>query len=59
MIMVPALVSSMKPMTEEEIEEVFEMVDDGPDNDIIKRAKEFIVRYKRDKKINNIIDEKD
>jgi len=35
------------------------MVDDGPDNDIIKRAKEFIVRYKRDKKINNIINEKD
>lgn len=46
-------------LTAEEIEEVFEMVDDGPDNDIIKRAKEFIVRYKRDKKINNIINEKD
>ena len=37
---------------DDEIEEIFEMVDDGPDNDIIKRAKEFIVRYKRDKKIN-------
>jgi hypothetical protein len=35
------------------------MVEDGPDNDIIKKAKEFIVFYKRDKKIKNIIDEKD
>ena len=44
---------------DEELEEVIEMVEDGPDNDIIKKAKEFIVFYKRDKKIKNIIDEKD
>lgn len=46
-------------LDDEELEEVIEMVEDGPDNDIIKKAKEFIVFYKRDKKIKNIIDEKD
>ena len=44
---------------DEELEEVIEMVEEGPDNDIINKAKEFIVFYKRDKKIKNIIDEKD
>jgi hypothetical protein len=46
-------------LDDEELEEVIEIVEDGPDNDIIKKAKEFIVFYKRDKKIKNIIDEKD
>ena len=46
-------------LDDEELEEVIEMVEDGPDNDIIKKAKEFIISYKRDKKIKNIIDEKD
>ena len=46
-------------LDDEELEEVIEMVEDGPDNDIIKKSKEFIVFYKRDKKIKNIIDEKD
>ena len=46
-------------LDDDELEEVIEMVEDGPDNDIIKKAKEFIVFYKRDKKIKNIIDEKD
>ena len=42
---------------EEELEEVIEMVEDGPDNDIIKKAKEFIVFYKRDRKIDKIFNE--
>jgi hypothetical protein len=33
------------------------MVEDGPDNDIIKKAKEFIVFYKRDRKIDKIFNE--
>ena len=41
-------------LDDEELEEVIEMVD-GPDNDIIKKAKEFIVFYKRDRKIDKII----
>lgn len=45
--------------TEDEVEEIFEMVEDGPDNDIIDKAKEFIISYRRDKKIKNIINEKD
>jgi hypothetical protein len=44
---------------DEELEEVIEMVEEGPDNDIINKAKEFIIFYKRDRKIKNIIDEKD
>ena len=46
-------------LDDEELEEVIEMVEDGPNNDIIDKAKEFIISYKRDKKIKNIIDEKD
>ena len=42
-------------LTPEEIEEVIEMVEDGPDNDIVKSAKEFIVSYKRDKKIDKLL----
>ena len=42
-------------LDDEELEEVIEMVEDGPDNDIIKKAKEFIVFYKRDRKIDKII----
>jgi hypothetical protein len=49
-------------LDDEELEEVIEMVEDGPDNEfssqwktIIKRAKEFIVFYKRDRKIDKII----
>lgn len=40
----------------DELEEVFEMVEEGPqDNDIIKKAKEFITSYKRDKKIEKLL----
>jgi hypothetical protein len=46
-------------LDDEELEEVIEMVEDGPDNDIIKKAKEFIISYRRDKKIKNIIEEND
>ena len=42
-------------LDDEELEEVIEMVEDGPDNDIINKAKEFIVFYKRDRKIDKII----
>jgi hypothetical protein len=43
---------------EEELEEVFEMVEEGPqDNDIVKKAVEFIKSYKRDRKIKSIINE--
>lgn len=45
-------------LDDEELEEVIGMVEDGPDNDIIQKAKIFITSYKRDRKINNIIDEK-
>ena len=41
--------------TEDEVEEIFEMVEDGPDNDIINKAKEFIISYRRDKKIDKLI----
>jgi hypothetical protein len=40
---------------EEEIEEIFEMVDDVPDNDIVRKAKEFIVSYRRNKKIDKLL----
>ena len=42
---------------DDEIEEIFEMVEDGPDNDIINKAKEFIISYRRDNKINKIVNE--
>jgi len=41
-------------LDDEELEQVIEMVEDRLDNDIIKKAKEFIVFYKRDRKINKI-----
>ena len=44
-------------LDDEELEQVIEMVEDGLDNDIIKKAKEFIVFYKRDRKINKIFNE--
>ena len=51
-------------LDDEELEEVIEMVEDGPqlstklsNNDIIKKAKEFIVFYKRDRKIDKIFNE--
>jgi hypothetical protein len=45
-------------LTDDEVKEVFEMVEDGPeDNEIIQKALEFIKRYRRDKKIDNLIDE--
>ncbi len=45
-------------LTDDEVREVFEMVEDGPeDNEIIQKALEFIKRYRRDKKIDNLIDE--
>ncbi len=43
--------------TDDEVEEIFEMVEDGSDNDIIQKAKEFIISYRRDKKIKSIINE--
>ncbi len=47
-------------LTDDEVREVFEMVEDGPeDNEIIQKALEFIKRYRRDKNIKNIINEKD
>jgi hypothetical protein len=44
---------------EEELEGIFEMVEDGPDNNIINKAKEFITSYRRDIKIKNIIEKND
>jgi len=44
-------------LDDEELEQVIEMVEDRLDNDIIKKAKEFIVFYKRDRKINKIFNE--
>ena len=44
---------------DDELDDIFEMVEDGPDNEIINKAKEFITSYRRDKKIKNIINEKD
>jgi hypothetical protein len=41
--------------TDDEVEEIFEMVEDGPENDIIQKAKEFIISYRRDKKIDKLI----
>ena len=38
-------------LDDEELEQVIEMVEDGPDNEIIQKAKEFFISYKRDKKI--------
>ncbi len=47
-------------LEDNEVEEVFEMIEEGPqDNEIIKKAKDFIVSYRRDKKIKNIIEEND
>ena len=44
-------------LEDNEVEEVFEMVEEGPqDNDIINKAKEFITSYRRDKKIKKIIE---
>ena len=42
-------------LDDEELEEVIEMVEDGPDNDIIKKAKEFIKSYRRNQKIDKLI----
>ncbi len=41
--------------TDDEVEEIFEMVEDGSDNDIIQKAKEFIISYRRDMKIDKLI----
>jgi hypothetical protein len=42
-------------LDDEELEQVIEMVEDGPDNDIIKKAKEFIKSYRRNQKIDKLI----
>lgn len=49
---------------EEELKEIFEMVDESPQdtkvgiyNEIVQKAKEFIISYRRDKKIKSIINE--
>lgn len=42
-------------LDDEELEEVIEMVEDGPDNDIIKKAKEFLKSYRRNQKIDKLI----
>ena len=44
-------------LEDNEVEEVFEMVEEGArDNDIINKAKDFITSYRRDKKIKKIIE---
>lgn len=40
---------------EEELEDIFEMVEDVPENDIINKAKEFVISYRRDKKIEKLL----
>jgi hypothetical protein len=43
---------------EEELEEIFEMVEESPqDNETVRKALNFIVSYKRDRKIKSIINE--
>lgn len=42
-------------LDDEELEEVIEMVEDGPDNDIINKAKEFLKSYRRNQKIDKLI----
>ena len=43
-------------LEDDEIEEVFEMVEESPqDNDIVKKALEFIKSYKRNRKIEKLI----
>jgi hypothetical protein len=43
---------------EEELEGIFEMVEESPqDNEIVRIAKEFITSYRRDRKIKSIINE--
>jgi hypothetical protein len=43
-------------LEDDEVEEVFEMVEEGPqDNDIVKKAVEFIKSYKRNRKIEKLI----
>jgi len=43
-------------LDDDELEEVFEMVEEGPqENDIINKAKEFIISYRRDKKIEKLL----
>ena len=43
-------------LEDNEVEEVFEMVEEGPqDNDIVKKAVEFIKSYKRNRKIEKLI----
>ena len=42
-------------LDDEELEEVIEMVEDGPDNDIIKKAKEFLKSYRRNQKIDKLL----
>ena len=42
---------------EKELEEIFEIVEESPqeDNDIIKKSKEFIKYYRRNQKIDKLI----
>jgi len=43
-------------LEDDDVEEVFEMVEEGPqDNDIVKKAVEFIKSYKRNRKIEKLI----
>lgn len=43
-------------LEDDEVEEVFEMVEEGPqDNDIVRKAVEFIKSYKRNRKIEKLI----
>jgi hypothetical protein len=43
---------------EEELEEIFEMVEESPqDNETVRKALNFIASYKRDRKIKSIINE--
>ena len=40
---------------EEELVDIFEMVEDGPENDIVQKAKSFIKYYRRNSKIDKLI----
>jgi hypothetical protein len=40
---------------DDELEDIFEMVEDGPENDIVRKAKEFIKSYRRNQKIDKLI----
>ena len=40
---------------EEEIGDIFKIVDELPDNEVTEKVKKFIIQYKRERKINEIL----